>query len=93
MCVTAAPEAQECRRCRSWPFLLLDGTSALPSLISTDTEFALEERLAGIGAVVADRLVLLVLAAGVMVAALYVLLRPIRKLRSDVDEQEPSAQS
>ncbi|WP_435837411.1 hypothetical protein [Streptomyces bacillaris] len=93
MCVTAAPEAQECRRCRSWPFLLLDGTSALPSLISTDTEFALEERLAGIGAVVADRLVLLVLAAGVMVAALYVLLRPVRKLRSDVDEQEPSAQS
>ncbi|WP_435833824.1 hypothetical protein [Streptomyces bacillaris] len=93
MCVTAAPEAQECRRCRSWPFLLLDGASALPSLISTDTEFALEERLGGIGAVVADRLVLLVLAAGAMVAALYVLLRPVRKRRRDVDEQEPSAQS
>ncbi len=74
-------------------FLLFDGTSALPSLISTDTEFALEERLSGIGAVVSDRLVLLVLAAGVMVAALYVLLRPVRKRRSDVEEREPSAQS
>ncbi len=39
-----------------------------------------------IGAVVADRLVLLVLAAGAMVAALYVLLRPVRKRRRDVDE-------
>ncbi|MFE7751009.1 cytochrome c biogenesis CcdA family protein [Streptomyces sp. NPDC057428] len=74
-------------------FLLFDGTSALPSLISTDTEFALEQRLSGIGAVVSDRLVLLVLAAGVMVAALYVLLRPVRKRRSDVEEREPSAQS
>lgn len=65
---------------------------ALPSLISTDTELALEERLSGIGAVVSDRLVLLVLAAGVMVAALYVLLRPVRKRRRDVEEREPSAQ-
>ncbi|WP_257136214.1 hypothetical protein [Streptomyces sp. st170] len=91
--MTTAPEAQECRRCRSWPLLLFDGTSALPSLISNDTEFALEERLAGIGAVVSDRLVLLILAAGIMVAALYVLLRPVRKRRSDVEEREPSAQS
>ncbi|MFD3651288.1 hypothetical protein ACFWVT_30605 [Streptomyces cyaneofuscatus] len=74
-------------------FLLFDGTAALPSLISTDAEFALEERLSGIGAVVSDRLVPLVLAAVVMVAALYVLLRPVRRRRSDVEGQEPSAPS
>ncbi|MBO1286280.1 cytochrome c biogenesis protein CcdA [Streptomyces sp. CAI-21] len=74
-------------------FLLFDGTSALPSLISTDTEFALEERLSGAGSLVSDRLVLLVLAVGVMAAALYVLVRPVRKRRSDVEERGPSAQS
>ncbi|WP_240925106.1 hypothetical protein [Streptomyces sp. 196(2019)] len=70
--MTTAPEAQERRRCRAWPFLFLNGTSALPSLISTDAEFALEERLVGVGAVVSDRLVLLIPAAGVMVGALYI---------------------
>ncbi|MGW6582657.1 hypothetical protein ACWF76_25340 [Streptomyces globisporus] len=90
--MATAPAAQERRRRRPWPFLLLDRTSALPPPIGTDAQFALEERLSGIGAVASDRLVLLVLAAGVMMAALYVLLRPVRKRRSDVEDREPSAQ-
>ncbi|WP_327333009.1 cytochrome c biogenesis CcdA family protein [Streptomyces anulatus] len=72
-------------------FLVFDGTSALPSLISTDTEFALEDRLSGIGAVITDRLVLLVLAAAVALGTLLVLLKPDRKRASDVsDREEPT---
>ncbi|MFD6589734.1 cytochrome c biogenesis CcdA family protein [Streptomyces anulatus] len=72
-------------------FLVFDGTSALPSLISTDTEFALEDRLSGIGAVITDRLVLLVLAAVVALGTLLVLLKPARKRASDVsDREEPT---
>ncbi|WP_405465631.1 cytochrome c biogenesis CcdA family protein [Streptomyces anulatus] len=72
-------------------FLVFDGTSALPSLISTDTEFALEDRLSGIGAVITDRLVLLVLAAVVTLGTLLALLKPARKRASDVsDREEPT---
>lgn len=72
-------------------FLVFDGTSALPSLISTDTEFALEDRLSGIGAVITDRLVLLVLAAVVALGTLLALLKPARKRASDVsDREEPT---
>ncbi|MFJ2225316.1 cytochrome c biogenesis CcdA family protein [Streptomyces anulatus] len=72
-------------------FLVFDGTSALPSLISTDTEFALEDRLSGIGAVITDRLVLLVLAAVVALGTLLALLKPARKRASDVsDGEEPT---
>ncbi|ESQ04475.1 integral membrane cytochrome biogenesis protein [Streptomyces sp. PVA_94-07] len=73
-------------------FLALDGTSALPSVLSTDAEFALEERLSDLGAVVSDRLVLLVLAAVAALAALLVLLRPVRSRdpKSSPD-REPSA--
>ncbi|MEU8666531.1 cytochrome c biogenesis CcdA family protein [Streptomyces anulatus] len=72
-------------------FLVFDGTSALPSLISTDTEFALEDRLSGIGAVITDRLVLLVLAAVVTLGTLLALLKPARKQASDVsDREEPT---
>ncbi|MCX4506603.1 cytochrome c biogenesis CcdA family protein [Streptomyces anulatus] len=72
-------------------FLVFDGTSALPSLISTDTEFALEDRLSGIGAVITDRLVLLVLAAAVALGTLLALLKPDRKRASDVsDREEPT---
>ncbi|MFJ6809748.1 cytochrome c biogenesis CcdA family protein [Streptomyces anulatus] len=72
-------------------FLVFDGTSALPSLISTDTEFALEDRLSGIGAVITDRLVLLVLAAAVALGTLLVLLKPAGKRASDVsDREEPT---
>ncbi|MDN3268664.1 cytochrome c biogenesis CcdA family protein [Streptomyces sp. MA15] len=60
-------------------FLAFDGTSALPSVLSTDAEFALEERLSGLGAGVSDRLVLLVLAAVAALAAPLVLLRPVRR--------------
>ncbi|MEV6434667.1 cytochrome c biogenesis CcdA family protein [Streptomyces anulatus] len=69
-------------------FLVFDGTSALPSLISTDTEFALEDRLSGIGAVITDRLVLLVLAAVVALGTLLALLKPARKRASDVSDGE-----
>ncbi|WP_405434136.1 cytochrome c biogenesis CcdA family protein [Streptomyces anulatus] len=72
-------------------FLVFDGTSALPSLISTDTEFALEDRLSGIGAVITDRLVLLVLAAVVALGTLLALLKPARRRASDVsDREEPT---
>ncbi|MFI5656056.1 cytochrome c biogenesis CcdA family protein [Streptomyces anulatus] len=72
-------------------FLVFDGTSALPSLISTDTEFALEDRLSGIGAVITDRLVLLVLAAVVALGTLLALLKLARKRASDVsDREEPT---
>ncbi|MEU4025598.1 cytochrome c biogenesis CcdA family protein [Streptomyces anulatus] len=72
-------------------FLVFDGTSALPSLISTDTEFALEDRLSGIGAVITDRLVLLVLAAVVALGTLLALLKPSRRRASDVsDREEPT---
>ncbi|MFJ4709136.1 cytochrome c biogenesis CcdA family protein [Streptomyces anulatus] len=72
-------------------FLVFDGTSALPSLISTDTEFALEDRLSGIGAVITDRIVLLVLAAVVALGTLLALLKPARKRASDVsDREEPT---
>jgi hypothetical protein len=57
-------------------FLVFDGTSALPSVLDTDTEFALEERLSDIGAAVSDRVVLLLLAGVAALAALLVLLRP-----------------
>ncbi|MFJ1857089.1 cytochrome c biogenesis CcdA family protein [Streptomyces anulatus] len=69
-------------------FLVFDGTSALPSLISTDTEFALEDRLSGIGAVITDRIVLLVLAAVVALGTLLALLKPARKRASDVSDRE-----
>jgi len=73
-------------------FLAFDGTSALPSVLSTDTEFALEERLSDIGAAVSDRLVLLVLAGVAASAALLVLLRPAgRRDAQSPPETEPAA--
>ncbi|MFG3130861.1 cytochrome c biogenesis CcdA family protein [Streptomyces tendae] len=57
-------------------FLAFDGTSALPSVLGTDTEFALEERLSDIGAAVSDRVLLLTLAGAAALTALLVLLRP-----------------
>ncbi|CAL9667188.1 hypothetical protein SUDANB15_07262 [Streptomyces sp. enrichment culture] len=73
-------------------FLAFDGTSALPSVLSTDTEFALEERLSDIGAAVSDRLVVLVLAGVAALAALLVLLRPAsRRVPQSPPETEPAA--
>jgi hypothetical protein len=57
-------------------FLVFEGTSALPSVLGTETESALEERLSGLGAAVSDRVLLLVLAGVAGSAALLVLLRP-----------------
>lgn len=73
-------------------FLAFDGTSALPSLLSTDTEFALEERLSDIGAAVSDRLVVLILAGVAALAALLVLFRPAGRRDPEAStEKEPSA--
>ncbi|MER6334290.1 cytochrome c biogenesis CcdA family protein [Streptomyces sp. NPDC001034] len=60
-------------------FLLFDGTSALPSVLGTDTEAAWEASAVRLGAAVSDRLLLLMLAAvgaGVAVAAVLRLRRP-----------------
>ncbi|MEU2897461.1 cytochrome c biogenesis CcdA family protein [Streptomyces sp. NPDC006967] len=73
-------------------FLAFDGTSALPSVLSTDAGFALEERLSGLGGAVSDRLVVLVLAAVAALAALVVLLRPVdRRDPQSSPEGEPSS--
>ncbi|MFD5496917.1 cytochrome c biogenesis CcdA family protein [Streptomyces sp. NPDC001812] len=73
-------------------FLAFDGTAALPSVLSTDTEFALEERLSDLGAAVSDRLVVLVLAGVAALAALLVLLRPARRRDpQSPPEKEPAA--
>ncbi|MFF3534190.1 cytochrome c biogenesis CcdA family protein [Streptomyces sp. NPDC002466] len=71
-------------------FLVFDGTSALPSVISTDTEFALEERLSAIGAAVSDRIVLLSLAVLVALAGLLALFRPTEKRTARPSPREPS---
>ncbi|MBD2835249.1 cytochrome c biogenesis protein CcdA [Streptomyces pratensis] len=71
-------------------FLAFDGASALPSLISTDSEFALEERLSAIGAVFSDRLVLLCLAALIAVVGVLSLLRPRGKRAAKSSVQGPS---
>ncbi|WP_078855758.1 cytochrome c biogenesis CcdA family protein [Streptomyces sp. NRRL F-5065] len=56
-------------------FLVFDGASALPSPLSTDAEFALEERISVLGSAVSDRTVLLVLAGIAALVAVAVLLR------------------
>ncbi|GGX37032.1 cytochrome C biogenesis protein CcdA [Streptomyces malachitofuscus] len=59
-------------------FLAFDGTSALPSPLSTETEFALEERLSALGGGIPDRALLLVLSAAAALIALSVLVRGAR---------------
>ncbi|CAL9623797.1 cytochrome c biogenesis CcdA family protein [Streptomyces sp. enrichment culture] len=56
-------------------FLLFDGTAALPSLISVETEAGLEEHLARLGGAVPDRVLLLVLAAAAALTAVVLLAR------------------
>lgn len=68
-------------------FLAFDGTSALPSLLSTETEFAWEERLSALGGTVSDRLLLLVLAGVAALVAAVVLVRGTSR-RRDAEEQE-----
>jgi cytochrome c biogenesis protein CcdA len=62
-------------------FLLFDGTSALPSLMGVDTEFAWEQRLSRLGDAVSDRALLGVLALAVAAGALAVLVRGTREAR------------
>ncbi|MFB6550539.1 cytochrome c biogenesis CcdA family protein [Streptomyces sp. NPDC056405] len=62
-------------------FLLFDGTSALPSLMGVDTEFAWEQRLSRLGDAVSDRALLGVLALVVAAGALAVLVRGAREAR------------
>ncbi|MFG2546469.1 cytochrome c biogenesis CcdA family protein [Streptomyces sp. NPDC048594] len=56
-------------------FLLFDGTAALPSPISVETEAGLEEELARLGGAVPDRVLLLALAAVAAIAAAVLLAR------------------
>ncbi len=56
-------------------FLLFDGTSALPSLLDVDTDYALEENLSRLGVTVSDRVFLLTAAAVAAAAAAVVLVR------------------
>ncbi|WP_149259865.1 cytochrome c biogenesis CcdA family protein [Actinomadura sp. K4S16] len=59
-------------------FLVFDGTSALPGFVDPDTEFAMEESVARIGAAVPDGLLLGVLAAVAAAAAGAFLWRGLR---------------
>lgn len=68
-------------------FLAFDGTSALPSLLSTETEFVWEARLSAIGGAVSDRLLLLVLAGVAALGAAVVLLRGTSR-RRETEERE-----
>lgn len=72
-------------------FLAFDGTSALPSVLSTDTEFALEERLSDLGAAVSDRLIVLITAAVAALAALLVLLRTSRRRDPQPSSEEETS--
>lgn len=57
-------------------FLLFDGTSALPSLLGTGTEVALEGQVSRIGGAVSDRTLLFGVSAVAVVTALVLLVRP-----------------
>lgn len=56
-------------------FLLFDGTAALPSFISVETEAALEEHLARLGGAVPDRLLLGAVAVAAATTSVVLLLR------------------
>ncbi|MFI5661785.1 cytochrome c biogenesis CcdA family protein [Streptomyces sp. NPDC051684] len=70
-------------------FLLFDGTSALPSLLSTDSEFGLEQKVSALGAAVSDRTLLLTTATVTALAALYALLRSAHRLRTPKGDAHP----
>ncbi|MCZ9351963.1 cytochrome c biogenesis CcdA family protein [Streptomyces mutabilis] len=72
-------------------FLLFDGTSALPSLLGVETEFAWEQRMAGLGGAVSDRALLGVLALVVAAGALVVLVRGARGPRRGGPERQAAA--
>ncbi|MGC9495898.1 cytochrome c biogenesis CcdA family protein [Streptomyces sp. WG7] len=68
-------------------FLLFDGTSALPSLMGVDTEFAWEQRASRLGDAVSDRTLLGVLALALAAGALAVLVRGVREARREGRER------
>ncbi|MFJ4689045.1 cytochrome c biogenesis CcdA family protein [Streptomyces sp. NPDC088789] len=71
-------------------FLAFDGTSALPSLLDTEAEFALEERLSALGGAVSDRALLLALAGVASVIALTVLARSVGRRGSPAEDEAPA---
>jgi cytochrome c biogenesis protein CcdA len=62
-------------------FLLFDGTSALPSLLGVDTEYAIEQQISALGSAVSDRAFLLAVAGCAAAAAVIVLYRSTRSRR------------
>ncbi|MFE7797532.1 cytochrome c biogenesis CcdA family protein [Nocardia sp. NPDC057440] len=62
-------------------FLLFDGASALPGVLSADTEFALEQKVQQFGEAVSDATVLLMLAAALLVGLAWWLLRTSKVVR------------
>lgn len=72
-------------------FLLFDGTSALPSLLGTGTEVALEGQVSRIGGAVPDRTLLFGVSAVAVVTALVLLLRPgTRDSRTRTGDPDPA---
>ncbi|MEU0064077.1 hypothetical protein ABZ085_12400 [Streptomyces albidoflavus] len=70
-------------------FLVFDGMASLGSVVELETEYAWEQRLAEVGALVSDRTVLLALCAVAAAGALAVLLRPGRRAAQDPAADEP----
>lgn len=73
-------------------FLMFDGTSALPGLLSVEREFAAEEWVRRIGSAVSNTAVLWLLAATALLTAAALAYRPIAgKAHRDDEERSPSA--
>ncbi|MEU0635824.1 cytochrome c biogenesis CcdA family protein [Streptomyces albidoflavus] len=72
-------------------FLVFDGMASLGSVVDLETEYAWEERLAEVGALVSDRTVLLALCAVAAAGALAVLLRPGRRTAEPAAEEPERA--
>jgi cytochrome c biogenesis protein CcdA len=73
-------------------FLVFDGTSALPGLLSVDTEFALEEWATRVGAAVPDAAVLTGVAVMGLATAGILLFRAFRSAASEEEQRHDSRQ-
>lgn len=71
-------------------FLIFDGTSALPGLLSVDTEFALEEWATRVGAAVPDTAVLAGIAVAGLAVAGVLLFRASRSAAPEKEQRQNS---